>query len=95
MICAVNMTVFLSNIHQQFNRELSNDEVFIVLSKDRRQVLLFSYDSRSFSLYEKRFNSGYKFMQVCRQGDEALYSIQWKDAVLLLQNSVINRLNIR
>lgn len=34
-------------------------------------------------------------MQVCRQGDEPLYSIQWKDVVLLLQNPVINRLNIR
>ena len=85
----------LSIIHRQFNREPSDDEVFIVLSKDRRQVRLFSYDSRSFSLYEKRFNSGYKFMQVCRQGDEPLYSIQWKDVVLLLQNPVINRLNIR
>ena len=85
----------LSIIHQQFNREPSDDEVFIVLSKDRRQVRLFSYDSRSFSLYEKRFNSGYKFMQVCRQGDEALYSIQWKDVVLLLQNPVNNRLNIK
>lgn len=85
----------LSIIHQQFNREPSDDEVFIVLSKDRRKVRLFSYDSRSFSLYEKRFNSGYKFMQVCRQGDEALYSIQWKDVVLLLQNPVVNRLNIK
>lgn len=48
----------LSIIHRQFNREPSDDEVFIVLSKDRRLVRLFSYDSRSFSLYEKTFQFG-------------------------------------
>lgn len=85
----------LSVIHQQLNREPEEDEVFIVMSKDRRKVRLFVYDHRSFSLYEKRFSSGYKFMQVCRQGEETVYSIQWKDVVVLLQNPVINSLNIR
>ena len=85
----------LSVIHQQLNREPEEDEVFIVISKDRRKVRLFAYDRRSFSLYEKRFSSGYKFMQVCRQGEETVYSIQWKDVVVLLQNPVINQLNIK
>ena len=85
----------LSIIHQQLNREPQEDEVFIVMSKDRRKVRLFSYDRRSFSLYEKRFCEGYRFMQLCRQGDETIYSIQWKDVVVLLQNPVINQLNIR
>lgn len=85
----------LSVIHRQLNREPSADEVFIVLSKDRRKVRLFSYDRRSFSLYEKRFAPDYKFMQVCRQGEEPVYSIQWKDVVLLLQNPVINSLNVK
>ena len=85
----------LSIIHQQLNREPQEDEVFIVMSKDRRKVRLFSYDRRSFSLYEKRFCKGYRFMQVCRQGEEQIYSIQWKDVVVLLQNPVINQLNIR
>lgn len=85
----------LSVIHQQLNREPEEDEVFIVMSKDRRKVRLFAYDCRSFSLYEKRFASGYKFMQVCRQGEETVYSIQWKDVVVLLQNPVINQLNIK
>ena len=79
----------LSVIHQQLNREPEEDEVFIVMSKDRRKVRLFAYDCRSFSLYEKRFASGYKFMQV------SVYSIQWKDVVVLLQHPVINSLNIR
>ena len=85
----------LSVIHQQLNREPEEDEVFIVMSKDRRKVRLFAYDHRSFSLYEKRFSSGYKFMQVYRQGEETVYSIQWKDVVVLLQNPVINQLNIK
>ena len=85
----------LSVIHQQLNREPEEDEVFIVMSRDRRKVRLFAYDRRSFSLYEKRFSSGYKFMQVCRQGEETVYSIQWKDVVVLLQNPVINQLNIK
>lgn len=54
----------LSIIHQQLNRDLEEDEVFIVLSKDRRKVRLFIYDGCSFSLYEKRFTCGYKFMSV-------------------------------
>ena len=48
----------LSVIHQQLNREPEEDEVFIVMSRDRRKVRLFAYDRRSFSLYEKRFSSG-------------------------------------
>lgn len=71
----------LSMVHQQLHREPEEDEVFIVMSKDRRKVRLFAYDRRSFSLYEKRFASSYKFMQVCRQGEETVYSIQWKDVV--------------
>lgn len=76
----------LSVIHRQLNREPEEDEVFIVMSKDRRKVRLFTYDRRSFSLYEKRFATGYKFMQVCRQGEETVYSIQWRDMLVLLQN---------
>lgn len=38
----------LSVIHQQLNREPEEDEVFIVMSRDRRKVRLFAYDRRSF-----------------------------------------------
>lgn len=82
----------LSVIHQQLNREPEEDEVYIVMSRDQQKVRLFAYDHRSFSLYEKRFSSGYKFMQVCRSGEETVYSIQGKDVVVLLQNLVINLL---
>lgn len=49
----------LSVIHSQLNREPEEDEVFIVMSKDRRKVMLFAYNRSSFSLYEKRFVARY------------------------------------
>ena len=85
----------LSVIHQQLNREPEEDEIFIVMSKDRRKVRLFTYDRRSFSLYEKRFSPGYRFMRVCKDGEETVYSIQWKDVVVLLQHPVISSLIIK
>lgn len=65
----------LSVIHQQLNREPENGDVFIVLSKNFRLVRLFSYDHRSYSLFEKRFRPGYQFMQVVYDGDDTIYSI--------------------
>ena len=85
----------LSVIHGQSNREPEEDEVLIVISKDRHKVWLFAYDRRSFCLYAKRFAAGYRFMQVCRQGEDTVYNIQWKDVVVLLQSSVVNSLNIK
>ena len=42
----------LSIIHQQLNRELEDGDVFIVMSKDLRLVRLFSYDRRSYSMFD-------------------------------------------
>ena len=63
----------LSIIHQQLDQESKEGDVFIVLSKELRNVRLFSYDRRSYSLYEKRFTPGYQFMRIvndatCRSG---------------------------
>lgn len=85
----------LSIIHSQLNREPEKDEVFIIMSKDRRKVRLFNYDRRSSSLFERRFSPGYRFMRVIRDGEDTIYSISWKDVVLLLQNPVINNLIIK
>lgn len=54
----------LSIIHQQLDGEPKDGDVFIVMSKDLRLVCLFSYDQRSYSMFKKRFRTGYKFMQV-------------------------------
>lgn len=79
----------------QLNREPNEGDVFIMMSKDRRLVRLFSYDRRSCSLYEKRFKSGYKFMKVIREGTETVYSIDWQDVVMLLETPVITTMKIR
>ena len=42
--------------------------VFIVMSRNRRIVRMFSFDHRSYSLFEKKFMSGYQFMKVDRNG---------------------------
>lgn len=85
----------LSIIHQQLDREPQDGDVFIVMSKDHRLIRLFSYDSRSYSLYEKRFVPGYKFMHVEFENDLPVHKINWEDVVLLLESPVIRRLNIR
>lgn len=49
-------------------------EVFIVMSKGHRLTRLFVYDRISYSLYEKRFVSGYEFIRVERAlGGSAVY----------------------
>lgn len=58
----------LAVIRHQLGREPERDEVFIVMSKNRRLVRLFSFDRISFSLYEKRFAPEYEFMKVVREG---------------------------
>lgn len=62
----------LSIIHQQLNREPEDGDVFIVMSKGLRLVRLFSYDRRSYSMFERRFRPGYQFMQVTYNGAESI-----------------------
>ena len=85
----------LSIIREQLHREPNDGDVFIVMSRDRRIVRLFTYDNRSYSLFEKKFVSGYQFMKVEREGGELVYRIDWKDVVLLLGNPIVKTLKIR
>jgi len=84
-----------SIIRQQLDREPAEGDVFIMMSKDRRLVRLFHYDRRSCSLHEKRFQPGYRFMKVEREGSETVYRIEWKDVVTLLESPVVKTLKIR
>lgn len=87
----------LSVIREQLHREPSDGDIYIVMSKDRRIVRLFAYDNCSYSLFEKKFVSGYQFMRIIKddEGNEVAYRIDWKDVVLLLENPVIKSLKIR
>ena len=97
LICVIAVThsKSLSVIREQLRREPDDGDVFIVMSKDRRIVRMFTYDNRSYSLFEKKFVSGYQFMKVIRDGEEKAYRIDWKDVVLLLENPIVKELKIR
>ena len=85
----------LSIIREQLHREPSDGDVFIVMSRDRRIVRLFTYDNRSYSLFEKKFIAGHQFMRVEREGTEKVYRIDWKDVILLLENPIVKTLKIK
>lgn len=85
----------LSIIRERLHREPEDGDVFIVMSRNRRIIRLFTYDNRSYSLFEKRFVSGYQFMRVERDGGENIYRIDWRDVVLIMENPVVKTLKIR
>lgn len=43
----------LAIIHEQLHRKPDDGDVFIVMSKDRRIVRMFTYDNRSYSLFAR------------------------------------------
>jgi len=55
---------------------------------------MFSFDNRSYSLFEKKFVAGYQFMKVERNGADTVYRIAWKDVVLILENPIVKTLKI-
>lgn len=85
----------LSIIREQLQREPNDGDVFIIMSRNRRIVRMFTYDNRSYSLFEKKFVSGHQFMKVDREGCERVYRIDWKDVVLLLESPIVKILKIR
>ena len=84
-----------SIIRQQLGREPEAGDVFIMMSRNRRLVRLFSFYRRSCALQEKRFNPGYQFMKVERTGDTPIYRIQWQDVLALLESPVVKKLEIK
>ena len=71
----------LSIIRERLHREPCDGDVFIVMSRNRRIVRMFSFANRSYSLFEKKFVAGYR--------------IDWKDVVLILENPIVKTLKIR
>lgn len=53
----------LSIIRERLHREPSDGNVFIVMSKNRRIVRMFTYDKCSYGLFEKKFVSGYNYSE--------------------------------
>ena len=67
----------LSIIRERLHREPRDGDVFIVMSRNRRIVRMFSFDNRSYSLFEKKFVAGYQFMKVERNGADTVYRIDF------------------
>ncbi len=55
-MCRCKHSRMLSVIREQLHREPSASDIYIVMSKDRRIVRLFTYDNRSYSLFEKKID---------------------------------------
>ena len=85
----------LSVIRQQMNREPKAGEAYIMMSKDRHTVRLYSYDKRSCRLYEQRFDKDYTFLKVSSEDDREVFSISWDDVVVLLGSPVVKTLKIK
>lgn len=85
----------LSVVRRQLGREPEQGDVFIVMSRNRRLVRLFSYDKISCTLFEKRFVPNYEFMKVVYDGEQPVYRVDWKDIVLLLETPVRKKLRLR
>lgn len=85
----------LSVIRMQMNREPLEGEAFIMMSRDRRKVRIFSYDSTSCNFHEKRFHRGYQFMKVEREDGGEVFRINWKDVMKILASPVTKSLKIK
>jgi hypothetical protein len=48
----------LAIIHERLHREPSDRDIFIIMSRNRRTVRMFSFDNRSYSLFKKKFVAG-------------------------------------
>ena len=94
-ICVVSTAVCCLSFVSDFTGGASDGDVFIVMSRNRRIVRMFSFDNRSYSLFEKEFVAGYQFMKVERNGADIVYRIDWKDVVLILETPVVKILKIR
>lgn len=85
----------LSVIHERFHREPIEGDVYIMMSRNRRIVRMFSFDNHSYSLFEKKFVVGYRFLKVEGGVSGPVYRIDWKDVVLILESPIVRILNIR
>lgn len=65
----------LSIIRERLHREPSDGDVSIVMFRNCTIVRMFSFDNRSYSLFEKKFVAGYQFMKVERNGAGTFYRI--------------------
>lgn len=82
-------------IKATYGRDPYDGDVFIYMSKDRRQVRMIHFENHAFNLQEKTFKRGYRFMKIARdESGRKIYEMSWKDLVALLECPVIEVLKL-
>ena len=81
-------------IRGRYHRDPLNGDVYMFMSKDQRKVRMIHYERNAYYLHEKSFIKGYKFMKIERKDDVAIYKIDWKDLVTILETPVITSIRI-
>lgn len=87
-------TVF-EHVKAKYGREPYDGDVFIYMSRDRRQVRMMHFENHAFYTQEKTFRKGYKFMKISRdESGRPVYEMSWKDLVALLECPVVEVLKL-
>ena len=71
-------------------------DLYIFMSKDRRQLRMVHYENNAFHTQTKTYRKGYKFMRITRDGSgRKVYEMSWKDLVALLECPVTEVLRLK
>ena len=77
------------------NRDPLNGDVYIYMSKKCDKVKMVHYENHAYYLHEKTFEQGYRFVKVEIEEGTAVYKIDWRDLVAVLEAPVVKTLRLR
>jgi hypothetical protein len=83
-----------SIIRARYSRDPYNGDVYMFMSKNYTKVKMIHFEKHAFYLHEKSFTNGYKFMKIKFVDDRPVYSIDWKDLVVLLETPVVTEIKL-
>jgi hypothetical protein len=81
-------------IRAKLHRDPTNGDVYIFMSKNRRRVRVLCYEKHAYHLYEKTYKKEYHFVRLVFSEGTAIYKIDWKSLVAVLESPVINTLRL-
>lgn len=82
-------------IRAKYHRYPLNGDVYIFMSKDQRKVKMVHYENHAFYVHEKSFTKDYKFVKIVLKDDVAIYKIEWKNLVSVLESPVIKSISLK
>ncbi|MBO5443871.1 MAG: IS66 family insertion sequence element accessory protein TnpB [Muribaculaceae bacterium] len=91
-----NAESMLAMLKSVYGRDPYKGDIYIFLSKDRRQVRMVHYENNAFHTQTKTYKKGYKFMKIAwDEYGRKVYEMSWKDLVALLECPVTEVLRLR